>query len=55
MMYKVALIAAVTGMVKTHVITRRPIIFLLIIPSFLANAVPISAPIPTIEVETGRP
>ena len=45
---------AVIGIVKNHVITRHPIALLLIVPSFFANDVPINAPIPTIEVETGK-
>ncbi len=44
MVYRVALIVAVIGIVKIHVITRRPRVLLLIVPSFFANDVPISAP-----------
>lgn len=54
-LYKTALISAVTGMVKIHVTTRRPMVLLSIVPSPQAKAVPIMAPTPIMDVETGRP
>jgi hypothetical protein len=54
-MYSVALIVAVTGRVISQVTNKRTMVILSTRPCPLAKAVPTIAPMPTIEVETGRP
>ena len=53
--YRVALMVAVIGRVISQVINNRTIVILSTKLCRLAKAVPIIAPIPTIEDETGRP